>query len=337
MKYLSLFTILSLAIVAFGQQNEIIANQYSHFSISSKKDTIDFVVADTSLQVKKPVLLFCQGSLPLPLFVDFGENRIAPIALSNFDVDYMKEAYHIVVISMPKTPVIVSKDHVNRSYCYITDPENQQSFSPEYVRADFKQNYVDRANKVIRYLRKQDWVDATKIVVAGHSQGSRVAVSLASSNKHVTQLGLFGYNPMRRIDQLVWTYRERAKQGEISWEQADSLQQQQYQFYQDILNDKLLAEHPQLKSWRSFSTNSTEELSSLKIPVYIAFGSEDIIAEHCDLLPLDFAEKGKTNFVLKRYANMDHNFFPLNDEGRPDRKNGQWKAVMNAFIDWSKM
>src|SRR5690554_7531599 len=66
-----LFTILIvIAFKAFGQ-TVIEGTSYSHFQIKSKKDTIDFVIADTNLNVTKPLLLFCQGSLPKPLFIDF--------------------------------------------------------------------------------------------------------------------------------------------------------------------------------------------------------------------------------------------------------------------------
>lgn len=323
-----------ISIVCHGQVKQTISG-YTHFETTLKKDTIDFIVADTSFTKVKPVLLFCQGSQPVPLFIEFGEQQVAPVTLNNFDVNKMKEDYHVVVISMPKTPVIVTPKNLNHSYNYVTDTTSEYSYSSEYIEADFLENYIDRANQVIKFLRKQKWVDKSQLVIAGHSQGSRVAVGIAHSNKYVTQLGLFGYNPMRRIDQLIWSYRKQAQHGEITWEQADSLQQAQYDFYNEILNDDSLAVNPELKSWRTFSTCSISQLSRLQIPVYIAFGSLDNVAEYCDLLPLYFAEQNKSNYVLKRYPNLEHNFFPLDENFRPDYSNGKWKEVMNTFIDWS--
>lgn len=335
MKLFSLAISILVSLSSFGQLKGTIADQYSHFELTHKKDTIDFVVADTSLSVVKPVLLFCQGSQPVPLFFDFGSRGIVPVTLNNFDVTEMKKKYHVVVISMPKTPIVVSPDHLNRSYSYVQDTSIEHSYHPEYVKGDFLENYVDRANTVIKYLVKQKWVDKKTIVVAGHSQGSRVAVGIAHSKKRVTKLGLFGYNPKRRIDQIIWSYRKQAQNGEITWEQAESLQQEQYEFYQEVVNPDTVEAHPYLKSWQSFSTCSVSQLTELDIPVYIAFGSDDVIAEYCDLLPLDFAEKNKTNYVLKRYPKLEHNFFPVNEEGRPDYSNGQWINVMNSFIEWS--
>ena len=335
MKYFILIASIIISFSSIAQLKGIIANQYSHFELIHKKDTIDFVVTDTSLIEIKPVLLFCQGSQPVPLFVDFGAQKIAPITLNNFDINEMRRSYHIVVISMPKTPVIATPEHLNRSYNYVQDTSINHSYDPEYIKADYLENYIDRANSVIKYLFKQKWVDKTNLVVAGHSQGSRVAVGIAHSNKNVTKLGLFGYNPMRRIDQNIWAYRKQAQNGEITWEQADSLQQIEYDFYKEVLNNDSVAAHPELKSWRSFSTCSIAQLTDLNIPIYIAFGSLDNVADYCDLLPMYFAEKNKTNYLLKRYPGLEHNFFPMNEDFRPDYANGKWRDVMNSFIDWS--
>lgn len=335
MKFLILLVSFLFSLSAVAQLKGTISEHYSHFELKHKTDTINFVVADTSLSEEKPVLLFCQGSQPIPLFFDLESHGVVPSTLNNFNVRKIKKNYHVVVISMPKTPVIVGPDHLNRSYSYVQDTSIEHSYDPEYQKADFLENYVDRANRVIKYLRKQKWVDKTNIVVAGHSQGSRVAVQVAHSNKHITKLGLFGYSPKRRIDQLVWTLRKRAQNGEITWEQADSLQQRQYEFYRDVVDPNGNEERLSLKTWRSFSNNSISKLTSLKIPVYVAFGSEDVIAEYCDILPLDFAEAYKTDYVLKRYPGLEHNFFPVTEGGRPDYENGQWNNVMMTFIEWS--
>jgi pimeloyl-ACP methyl ester carboxylesterase len=334
MKILTFFFVLFLSSASIGQLQEPIAG-YAHFQLVHKRDTIDFVVADTNLSVVKPVLLFCQGSQPVPLFIDFGAEGLAPVPLNNFNLPEMKQHYHVVAISMPKTPVVVTPAHLNRAYNYVLDTAQEYSYSPEFIEADYLENYIRRANRVIQFLIKQKWVDKTSIVVAGHSQGSRVAVGIAHTNKRVTKLGLFGYNPMRRIDQLIWSYRKQAQNDEITWEQADSLQQAQYAFFEDMLNEDSLKRHAYLRSWRSFSTSSIDELTHLEIPVYIAFGSLDIVAEYCDVLPLDFAEMNKTNYVLKRYPNVEHNFFPLDENFRPDYANGMWREVMDSFITWS--
>jgi hypothetical protein len=70
MNKLQITTILLLFFqFSFGQNLNLINNEAIHFSLKQKNDTIDFIVVDTKIDVKKPIFLFCQGSLPMPLFV----------------------------------------------------------------------------------------------------------------------------------------------------------------------------------------------------------------------------------------------------------------------------
>ena len=93
--------------------------------------------------------------------------------------------------------------------------------------------------------------------------------------------------------------------------------------------------HPSLISWKSFSKPTITDLVKLKIPIYIAYGSQDIVADYCDLLPLFFIENNKTNYAIKRYPNLEHNFFPIKSDGQPDHRQGKWHEVMNSFVNWS--
>lgn len=331
-----LFPVLFIISIQALGQSIVEGTSYSHFQIKSKKDTIDFVIADTNLNVNKPLLLFCQGSQPIPLFIDFGEQDIWPVSLNNFDVEEIKKHYHIVVISMPKTPLMAKVHELNKSYAYVADTSKQHSFSTEYMKADYLDNYVNRANAVWNFLKDKKWVDNSKFVVAGHSQGSHIALEIAATNKNVTQLGLFGFNPLGRIDQSIRTLRKQAERGEISWKEADSIQQIVLNDYASYFNP----EHPEYKvnarSWVSFSKSQVNIVAKLKLPVYIAYGSDDITSDFCDLLPLYFIEQQKTNYKVIRYPNLDHNFFPVDEKGKADHDNGKWELVMNEFTKWTE-
>ena len=89
---------------------------------------------------------------------------------------------------MPRTPVIVNEKHLNKSYCYIPNEKEPDEFDKEYVKADFLENYTNRAIKVLKFLHKQKWVDNSKLIIAGHSQGSKVATKIAKNYKAVTKL-----------------------------------------------------------------------------------------------------------------------------------------------------
>ena len=325
--------ILTLNLNAFSQ-TKIEGTSYTHFQIRLKKDTIDFVIADTNLTVVKPLLLFCQGSLPVPLFIDFGKKNIWPVSLSNFNIEELNKHYHIAVVSMPKTPLIVGKEHLNSQLNYVTDTTNQFSYSSEYLKADYLENYVNRANKVLKFLKKKKWIESDRIVVAGHSQGSKVATKIALNNKTVTHLGLFGADPFGRIDQMIRTTRLNAQLGRITWEEADSTMNTYYDIYKQINNQDSLIQNHYVKTLKSFSKPSFDDLLKLNIPIYIAYGTEDRIADLCDLMPLFFIEKNKNNLTLKRYVGLEHNFFEVNKKGRVNYEKAHWEAVMQSFVDW---
>lgn len=327
----TLIVFLFISSACFSQTR--VADFFTHFSISSKKDTIDFIVGETDFNQKKPILLFCQGSQPVPLFVEFENGDIWNTCFSNFDISALKKDYHLVAISMPKTPLVANAKTLNPSYCYITDSTNRNSFSQEFFKADFLENYTNRAKKVLKFLRKQKWVDKSELVVFGHSQGAKVALDIASKNKSVSKLGLFGYNPTGRIDQIIRQARKDAENGKITWEKADSIAQNNLAFYKRVQNEELLEERPQYIAWNSFSKPTIDKLLEIEIPIYITYGSEDIIADFCDILPFYFVEKQKNNLTLKRYANLEHNFFEVQN-GKTNYDKKHWKEVLSEFLDW---
>lgn len=173
--------------------------------------------------------------------------------ITNFDINKIKKYYHLIVISMPKTPVIVKEKNLNKSYCYIPNVSKPNEFSNHFLIADNLENYESRANEVLNFLRKQKWVDDKKLVVAEHSQGSKVATLIALNNKNVTNLGLFGPNPFGRIDQFIRENRKKAETKQISWLEADKKIEQNYQMFKDAHNDSVLKQNPYLIAWKSFS------------------------------------------------------------------------------------
>ncbi len=60
-----------------------------------------------------------------------------------------------------------------------------------------------------------------------------------------------------------------------------------------------------------------------------------VVPDLCDLIPLIFIHHRKTNLTLKRYINLEHNFFEVDENGSPIYSNGHWVEVMNEFLDWT--
>ncbi|MCC7467245.1 MAG: alpha/beta fold hydrolase [Saprospiraceae bacterium] len=317
---------------------KLINRQALLFQLQTPQDSISLILADTATTHTKPVLLFCQGSLPVPLFVEIESYGLYMLGggIGNFDLPLLRQHYHVVVISMPHVPAIAGKNQVNPQFQFITDPNQPHSYPQAYVEADYLDRYVQRAITVLDFLKKQPWVDSSRLVVAGHSQGSKVASKIARQYPGVTQLGLFAANPFGRADQFIRQARTDAQSGVITWEKADSVMQEHYRFFETVHQPDSLAIHPEYKSWNTFSEWFFDDWLQLDIPIYLAYGTEDQISDLCDLIPLFFIKEGKQNLTLKRYLHLEHNFFPVNPNTRqPDYQKPHWPEVMNTFLNWT--
>ncbi|REC45649.1 alpha/beta hydrolase fold domain-containing protein [Chryseobacterium sp. 5_R23647] len=336
MKFRISFLFIILSQFFISQQGKTINDQSTAFEISDKNDPIEFIVYDTKLEQKKPVFLWCQGSLPYPIYVNSKEEGLWIIGggITNFDVANIVKNYHLVIISMPKTPLIADEKDINESYWYYGNSKNEDQPTLEFQKADNLENYVNRAQKVLRFLNKQKWVDRSKLIVAGSSQGSKVATKIAIANKNVSKLGLFSANPFGRIDQNIREYRKEAEQKQISWEEADKGIEEEYQMFRDAYNPKKLAEKPELLAWKSFSVPLLDDWLQFKKPIYLAYGTHDIASDLNDLVPIYFIRENNNNLTLKRYLNLEHNFFEV-ENGKPNHEKSHWEEVMNEFVAWT--
>lgn len=335
MKIKSTLFLLLISTCFFAQK--LINDEALSYSIKDKNNTIEFIVLDKQLSQKKPVLLWCQGSLPYPIYVDSPNEGLWIIGggITNFDTEYIKKYYHLVIISMPETPLIAQENEINDSYWYFGDSKKKNIPSTDFQKADYLENYVDRGIKVLKFLKKQKWVDSSKLIVAGHSQGSKVASKIAIKYKGVSKLGLFSANPIGRIDQNIRTLRKKAESNVISWEEADKAMNEEYQFYKDSFDSEKVKQNPDLLSWKSFSEPLIFDWLSFNKPIYLAYGTNDIASDLCDLVPLYFIRAKKDNLTYKKYLNMDHNFYEVTEMGNSNQKKEHWREVMNQFVDWT--
>jgi pimeloyl-ACP methyl ester carboxylesterase len=236
---------------------------------------------------------------------------------------------------MPKTPVIADEKNLNSSYCYIPDPSKPEEFGNEYLVADYLENYKKRADIVLNFLRKQKWVNNSKLIIAGHSQGSKVASAISVDNKKVTHLGLFSANPFGRIDQLIRNYRKEAETQKINWKQADEKINEKYQMFRNAYDNDSIKKDLSLISWKSFSKPQINDWLKITIPTYLAYGTNDTTSDLCDLVPLFYIQNSKNNLTFKRYLNLEHNFFELNQDGSTNYNKEHWSEIMSDFIKWT--
>lgn len=304
-------------------------NTVTFFSIDEKKDTISFIrVAKDSLQ--KPTIVFCQGSLPIPMVVDSKDYRWIP-ALSNFNYYSLLDKYHFVVISMPNTPVEISDEKLTSSYEY--KPNNKHV--EKYRQNDYLEKYVERGNAVLNYLRQQDWVRKDRIIVIGHSQGSHISLELGLQNTDIYAVGCLSLNILGRVSQFLLESRNEVRRGIATDSIAQKDIEETYEWWEDICRDTTEIKIGNTKqTWRSFSRPFINDIVNLKMPVYVAYGTEDNGPCMCDLLPLFFELKGKHDYKMHAFTGCGHNFETILPDGKHDFDNMHWQDVIDEFIEW---
>lgn len=306
------------------------------FTIVHKGDTINFLKVDTCLTKKKPTIIFLQGSRPVPLIIDWGEFRFIP-CISNFDYGRIAVNYNIVIISKPYIPIVVSKDNLDSQFNCKSEKIDSEVAS-KYFQNDMMDNYVTRTNAVVNFLIKQKWVDASKILIVGHSEGANVAIKLAK-NKNIKAIGYLSGNPDGGFSKYVKETRvERFSLKRSAGAVQDSINLLYDDFKLKCSNNSQSPKTTKYyiaKAWLSFAESLRDEITAMKKPIFIAYGTEDIgRAFGNDLLPIYFMNVGKTNYKMMPMVGCGHNFEEISSEGVSNFDKMHWDDVMNGFIEW---
>ncbi len=312
------------------------------YSINEEADTIQFLKINRDLETPKPTIIFLQGSLPIPLIIEFNNGDVIFSPINNFDYKKIAERYNFVLISMPHVPIIASEKDLNNQFAYITDKKDVHSYPRQYLENNYLEKYEERCDTVINFLVRQKWVDKNNLILVGHSQGARIAASVAANNPHVTALGFLSGDPLGRITQYIRKLRLQEQMKLIDPEEAQKKIDRIYQWWEWLnqhagdSNSQSGEDSP--KTILSFSKSIINELVTTKIPVYIAYGTEDInAADYCDLLPIDFIAAGKKNYKVVPYIGLEHNYMDVDSLGKPILDNCHWDEVMTDFIKWVEL
>ena len=275
--------------------------------------------------MQKPLLFFCQGSLPVPLilFDDKGGFGTFP-----FNTDSLSTLYHIAIAGKPFIPVLADIKSLQNDYCY---RDSTGRFPAKYIEKNLLSYYAARNLEVINFLQKQNWITKDRLVVAGHSEGSTIAAKMASQSKKITHLIYSGGNPLGRI--LTIITRSRGKE-------SDSVQyaEDNFAYWNDVVanpGDSDASTGDSNRNMYEFSIPPFTYLENLKIPVLVSYGTKDIgSAPFNDYLEVEMIRRKKTNFTFKAYLGTEHNYFGVNPGGQADYSQFNWDKVAMDWLKW---
>lgn len=319
MKLRLLFLLLPFA--AFCQTPEL--QNLKEFTLPDKGDTIRFYTSlDTFRKTK--IFLYLQGSGTYPMVHRTDSIECCFINFPHRIMRQFPKEYGFIYIQKTGLPYYANADHY----------KIPQKFTE-------RNNVDDRAivaNKVLNYLLKHVYPEATVVAVLGHSEGSDVAARLAAMNRRVTHLCFSAGNGTPQVFNDILFIRRKMQSGEIS---ADAAYQQLDSLFTGIRN---VYARPNSTSdyfngdtykWHSaINKPAIEYLLKLKIPIYLTIGSHDekVPVETTDYIQAEFIRHKKTNLTYKVYSNCNHNFTEKLSNGEEKEKFGELFQDFLRFI-----
>lgn len=303
--------------------------KFRHIVKFYKGDSVHIVIKskDGEEAKKKPILFFVQGSLPKPLFL-FDDKDVYEVF--PFNPNILTENYHLAIIGKPYIPLSADIKKLGQNFSYIEDSTGK--FPKAYSDRNLPDYYVNRNIEILEFLLKQDWVDNSKLIVAGHSEGSNIATRIASKFKKVTHLIFAAGNPYGRIVTMIQQNRSRE-----SYDDSTHYAENEFQYWQEAINNKNNMDDTYgdtFKATYDFSEPLIPYLVKLKIPVLIVYGTKDWSAPYIDLMRVDFIRQGKDNFTYYPIVGAEHNFFPKDASGKINNEIFNWDKVAKFWNNW---
>jgi len=311
---------------SFGQIPSPDSLGYKHVVFNYENQMVDILIVSKKGEeaIKKPIFFFCQGSMPQPL-IKFDEQ--GTYGLFPFNPDSLKTHYHLVIIGKPGVPLVSHVNDLNDNFMYLDSLGN---IPKAYADNNLPDYYVSRNKSIIKYLRKQPWVDKSELVIAGHSEGSTIATKMALKIPQVTHLIYSGGNPMGRIMSMI--QRSRSIESD-----STALGENEFIYWQKAVDNKANLDASQGdtdKATYEFSKPPFVYLLKLKIPVLVCYGAKDYSAPFNDYLRVEAIRQKKSNFHFDPVIGTEHNYFPLLDNGKPNYEEFNWDKVALGWLHW---
>ena len=308
---------------------------FRHLHMLYNGDSVDILIKSKPGQeeLKKPLFLFCQGSLPIPLMIRYKKNDKDEIAnvFPFTDLDNILIYYHLVIVGKPYIPLIVDEKDLNSDMTY---SERSGAFPKKYQERNSLSYYTARNIKVISFLNSLPFVSKESLIIAGHSEGSTIAAKIASQYPGVTALIYSGGNPLGRM--MTIAARSRAENSSLPG-QSDSL----FANWTRLNRKKFRPTNGKSDSDKAtleFSNPAPiEYLKKLTMPVLVTFGTKDYgLVNAEDYLRLEVIRLGRRNFTFLEYPGLEHNFFEVKPSGEVDYDKYNWDRVANDWLNWLK-
>ncbi len=276
------------------------------------------------LNARKPLLIFLDGSGAQSHFIRVGDKlgySIFGLIASHASV------YHVAAAE--KRGVEFAANSTRGA---------AQGASAEYNRHATIQDRVADVRLLLDALLAEPNVDASRVLLVGHSEGADVAAVAAAEDARITHVAfLSGGGPPQFFDFYVMRRKQMREQGAAP-EQIEAAIAQLDDEIRAVLDDpgneeKLWLGHA-YKRWATFATTSAaEHLARTRARLFLAHGSEDtsVPIESFDYLVMELLRRGRRDFSVRRYPGCDHGYMKAGQEP----SSSPFLAVLDEVLAWA--
>lgn len=217
-------------------------------------------------------------------------------------------------------------------------PGSGEGASEEYLRHATYDDRVSEVRLLIDALAAQPNVDASRVVLVGHSEGADVAAGVAAADPRVTHVAfLAGGGPSQMFDLLVLRRDGMLKSGASPAETEQAISELERE-YREIFKDRASTTRffmgHAYRRWASFFAHlPVENLLASKARLFLAHGTRDesVPIEAFDLLVIELIRAGREDVVVRRCPNCDHGF---QDAGQP-RSGPPMQELFAEIVAWA--
>ena len=327
-------TIFTLIILLFSFQTNAQKPKdfgYRHFKYIIEGDSVDVLIKSKKgdENKKKPLFFSVQGSLAVPLIIHNGKQLVK---YSTLEEGLVENDYHQVIVNKPGVPLLANKDSLVDGKEYFVN-RKEYIYPTEYVKNNNLNYYVKRNLQVIDSLFKENWVDTSKLVISGHSQGSGIALSMCDKTTKATHLiyssGLPYYSTI-----LAMISRERMKEGK----EENPRVKRVLKYWKEVVKNPYNYINPNRDSnlmLSSFSQNENEILKRLNIPVLISYGTKDESNPYQDMFRIETIKDRIDHITFNDYVGLGHNY-QLKIINKDNQKKDFISEVVADWLQWVK-
>jgi pimeloyl-ACP methyl ester carboxylesterase len=272
----------------------------------------------------KPVILLLHGSGGNSVIPRREDGRFyQPIFAA--ELGRFRQEWNLVVVE--KRGVRLGDNEIH------LDPQR----SREYTQHATRDGRVADVVQVIEALPALGLFDGSRLLLIGHSEGSKVAAGVAARSRSITHLALLGAGDGHGLFDCLLTLRRELAGGAISAAQFEESYQRLVDDFREIAADPCSREkfwygHTYAR-WASYAFHPmSDDLLQVKVPIFLGIASEDRSSppESADLIVAAFVKAGKRNLTVHNYLGYDHGLF-RSVEGKAENRQGE---VLSDIMQW---